>query len=98
VAALVGVQVYSQGLSFYSGQTFHLLGCRTELDFGQRLAPEKGLCLADKEALAALTTATPLTFFFLKAEALPWLSQGLPGTFRTVASHKDCILSIYEAK
>ena len=33
-AALVGVQLYSQGLSFYSGQIFHLLGCRTELDFG----------------------------------------------------------------
>ena len=38
-AALVGVQLYSQGLSFYSGQVFHLMGCRTELDFGQLLAP-----------------------------------------------------------
>jgi hypothetical protein len=97
-AALVGVHIYSQGLSFYSGHTFHLLGCRTELDFGQRLAPEKGLCLVNKEALPAFIAATPVTFFFLKAEALPWLAQGLPGTFHTVASHKDCILSIYEGK
>jgi 4-amino-4-deoxy-L-arabinose transferase-like glycosyltransferase len=97
-AALVGVHIYSQGLSFYSGQTFHLLGCRTELDLGQRLAPEKGLCLADKAALPAFTAATPVTFFFLKSEALPWLAQGLPGNFRPLASHKDCILSIYEGK
>jgi 4-amino-4-deoxy-L-arabinose transferase-like glycosyltransferase len=97
-AALVGVHIYSQGLSFYSGHTFHLLGCRTELDLGQRLAPEKGLCLADKEALLAFTAATPVTFFFLKVEALPWLAEGLPGNFRPLASHKDCILSIYEGK
>ncbi|MDO9531628.1 MAG: glycosyltransferase family 39 protein [Deltaproteobacteria bacterium] len=97
-AALVGVQIYSQGLSFYSGQIFHLLGCRTELDLGLRLTPEKGLCLADKEALPAFIAGTPVTFFFLKAEALPWLAQGLPGNFRPLASHKDCILSIYEGK
>ncbi|MBU4232917.1 MAG: glycosyltransferase family 39 protein [Desulfobacterales bacterium] len=97
-AALVGVHIYSQGLSFYSGHIFHLLGCRTELDFGQRLAPEKGLRLADKEALPAFTAATPVTFFFLKVRDLPWLAEGLPGNFRTVASHKDCILSIYEGK
>jgi 4-amino-4-deoxy-L-arabinose transferase-like glycosyltransferase len=46
-AALVGVQLYSQGLSFYSGHIFHLLGGRTELDFGELLSPEKGLGLAD---------------------------------------------------
>jgi 4-amino-4-deoxy-L-arabinose transferase-like glycosyltransferase len=97
-AALVGVQIYSQGLSFYSGQIFYLLGCRTELDLGQRLAPEKSLCLADQEALPAFTAATPLTFFFLKADDLPWLAQGLPGNFHPLASHKDCILSIYEGK
>jgi hypothetical protein len=97
-AALVGVGLYSQGLSFYSGQTFHLLGGRTELDFGQRLAPEKGLLLVDKEALPAFVASTPVTFFFLKADALPWLAQGLPGNFRPLASHRDCILSIYEGK
>jgi len=97
-AALVGVHLYSQGLSFYSGQIFHLMGCRTELDFGQRLAPEKGLCLADQAALPAFTAAHPVTFFFLKVHDLPWLAQGLPGKFRPLASHKDCILSIYEGK
>lgn len=97
-AALVGVLVYSQGLSFYSGQTFHLLGARTELDFGQRLAPEKGLRLADREPLPAFTAAKPVTFFFLKVDDLSWLAEGLPGNFRRLASHKDCILSIYEGK
>jgi 4-amino-4-deoxy-L-arabinose transferase-like glycosyltransferase len=97
-AALVGVQLYSQGLSFYSGRIYHLLGCRTELDFGERLAPEKGLCLADKAALPAFTAAHPLTFFFLKADDLAWLQEGLPGKFRRVASHKDCILTAYEGK
>jgi hypothetical protein len=94
----VGVHLYSQGLSFYSGQIFHLMGCRTELDFGQRLAPEKGLCLADKAALPAFTAAHPVTFFFLKVHDQPWLAEGLPGNFRPLASHKDCILSIYEGK
>ncbi len=97
-AALVGVQLYSQGLSFYSGHIFHLLGCRTELDFGQRLGPEEGLCLADKGALPAFTAAHPVTFFFLKVHDLPWLAEGLPGKFRPVASHKDCILTAYEGK
>ncbi len=97
-AALVGVQLYAQGLSFYSGHIFHLLGCRTELDFGERLAPELGLCLPDKAALRAFTAARPVTFFFLKADDLSWLAEGLPGTFRRVASHKDCILVAYEGK
>jgi len=97
-AALVGVQLYSQGLSFYSGQVLHLMGCRTELDFGARLAPETGLVLADKAALPAFTAAHPVTFFFLKVHDLPWLAEGLPGKFRPVASHKDCILTVYEGK
>ncbi|MBM4302363.1 MAG: glycosyltransferase family 39 protein [Deltaproteobacteria bacterium] len=97
-AALVGVSLYAQGLSFYSGQVFHLLGGRTELNFGQLLRPEKGLGLVDKGALPAFTAAHPVTFFFLKVHDLPWLAQGLPGKFRPVASHKDCILTAYEGK
>jgi 4-amino-4-deoxy-L-arabinose transferase-like glycosyltransferase len=97
-AALVGVQLYSQGLSFYSDHIFHLLGCRTELDFGERLAPQRGLCLPDKAALPAFTAARPMTFFFLKADDLSWLQAGLPGKFRRLASHKDCILVAYEGK
>jgi 4-amino-4-deoxy-L-arabinose transferase-like glycosyltransferase len=97
-AALVGVQLYSQGLSFYSGQIFHLLGCRSELDFGERLAPQRGLCLPDKAALPAFTAARPVTFFFLKANDRSWLKEGLPGKFRQLASHKDCLLLAYERK
>jgi 4-amino-4-deoxy-L-arabinose transferase-like glycosyltransferase len=97
-AALVGVQLYSQGVSFYSGHIFHLLGCRTELDFGARLAPEKGLCLPGKAALPAFTARRPVTFFLLKADDLSWLKEGLPGEFRTVAAHKDCILVSFKGK
>jgi 4-amino-4-deoxy-L-arabinose transferase-like glycosyltransferase len=97
-AALVGVQLYSQGLSFYSGQIFHLMGCRTELDFGVLLRPEQSLCLAGKESLPAFTAAHPVTFFFLKVHDLPWLAEGLPGKFHRVAAHKDCILTAYEGK
>jgi hypothetical protein len=97
-AALVGVQLYSQGLSFYSGHIFHLMGCRTELDFGERLSPEKGLCLPGKAALPAFTAAHPVTFFFLKKDDLAWLAEGLPGTFRRVGAHKDCVLMAYEGK
>jgi hypothetical protein len=95
-AALVGVQLYSQGLSFYSGQIFHLLGCRTELDFGERLGSDKGLCLANKAALSAFTAGRPVSFCFLKMDDLAWLKEGLPGKFHRVASHKDCILVAYE--
>ena len=97
-AALVGVQLYSQGLSFYSGHIFHLMGCRTELDFGVLLRPDLGLCLADKGALPAFTAAHPVTFFFLKVHDLPWLAEGLPGKFHPVAAHKDCILTSYEGE
>jgi 4-amino-4-deoxy-L-arabinose transferase-like glycosyltransferase len=97
-AALVGVGLYSQGLSFYSGHIFNLMGCRTELDFGERLAPEKGLCLTGREALPAFTAARPVTFFFLKVHDLNWLAEGLPGKFQPVASYKDCILTAYEGK
>jgi 4-amino-4-deoxy-L-arabinose transferase-like glycosyltransferase len=97
-AALVGAQLYSQGLSFYSGEIFHLMGCRTELDFGVRLTPDSGLCLADKAALPAFIAAHPVTFFFMKVHDLPWLAEGLPGKFRPVASHKDCILTVYEGE
>jgi len=95
-AVLVGVQLYSQGLSFYSGQIFHLLGCRTELDFGERLGADQGLRLADKAALAALTARRPVSFCFLKKDDLGWLKQGLPGKFHRLASHRDCILVTYE--
>jgi 4-amino-4-deoxy-L-arabinose transferase-like glycosyltransferase len=95
-AALVGVQLYSQGLSFYSGQIFHLLGCRTELDFGERLGADQGLCLANKAALATFTAGRPVSFCFLKIDDLAWLKEGLPGKFHRVASHKDCILVAYE--
>jgi hypothetical protein len=68
------------------------------LDFGVRLRPGQDFCLPDEAALPTFTAAHSITFFFLKADDLSWLAEGLPGKFRRVASHKDCILVAYEGK
>lgn len=97
-AALVGVHLYSQGLSFYSGQVFHLLSFRTELDFGRRLKPESGLFFSSPAEMAAFAGSRPVVFFFLKAQDLEGFEQWLPGKYRSLARYKDCILAAYEGK
>ncbi len=97
-AALVGVHLYSQGLSFYSGQVFHLLSFRTELDFGRRLKPESGLFFSSPAEMAAFAASRPVVFFFLKAQDLEGFEQWLPGKYRSLARYKDCILAAYEGK
>jgi len=91
-AALVGVYLYSQGLSFYSGQVFHLLQFRTELDFGARLAPDRGLFLKDFEALQTFSETRPLVFFYLKAKDLARLKEKLPREYEVLARQNDCFL------
>jgi len=91
-AALIGVYLYSQGVSFYSGQAFHLLDFRTELDFGKRLAPEKGLFFKKMENLAAFAASRPRVFFYLKNPELAWLKTQLPWEYEILARHKDCLL------
>ncbi len=97
-AALVGVHLYSQGLSFYSGQVFHLLSFRTELDFGRRLKPDSGLFFSSPAEMAAFAGSRPVVFFFLKAQDLEGFEQWLPGKYRSLARYKDCILAAYEGK
>jgi 4-amino-4-deoxy-L-arabinose transferase-like glycosyltransferase len=97
-AALVGVHLYSQGLSFYSGQVFHLLSFRTELDFGRRLKPGSGLFFSSPAEMAAFAGSRPVVFFFLKAQDLEGFEQWLPGEYRSLARYKDCILAAYEGK
>jgi 4-amino-4-deoxy-L-arabinose transferase-like glycosyltransferase len=97
-AALVGVQLYSQGLSFYSGQIFHLVNFRTELDFGRHLDPGSGLFFSSPAELRAFVEARPVVFFYLKDHDLTGLEQGLPGEFRLLALHKDCLLASYKGK
>jgi hypothetical protein len=94
----VGVHLYSQGLSFYSGQIFHLVSFRTELDFGRRLVPKSGLFFSSPEEMRAFAQSRPLVFFYLKGRDLSGLKQGLPGKFRLLANHKDCLLASYEGK
>ncbi len=99
-AALVGVNLYSQGLSFYSGQVFHLLESRTELDFGRRLAPEqeRTLYLAGLGELAPFVQKHPLVFLYMKERYLEGLQTGLPGKLRVLARQGDCLLLADEGK
>ncbi len=91
-AALVGVYLYSQGLSFYSGQIFHILEFRTELDFGRRLVPKSGLFLKNREALQTFAASRPLVFFYLKPKNLSWLKDKLPREYDILDRQKDCLL------
>ncbi|MGQ9687829.1 MAG: glycosyltransferase family 39 protein [Desulfobaccales bacterium] len=97
-AALVGVYLYSQGLSFYSGQIFHLLQFRTELDFGYRLAGDHSRFLKTPEDLAPFCASRPLVFFFVKRPDLPWLEGRIGRKYEIVAQRKDCLLLAYPRK
>ncbi|MGD0216136.1 MAG: glycosyltransferase family 39 protein [Desulfobaccales bacterium] len=99
-AALVGVYLYSQGLSFYSGQVFHLVEFRTELDFGRKLAPEqeRRLCLTGVGDLVNFVQNRPLVFLYMKERYLEGLETRLPGNFRLLSRQGDCLLLAYEGK
>lgn len=90
--ALVGIFLYSQAVSFYSGQAFHLLDFRTELDFGKKLAPEASLIFKTKEELAIFAGSRPRVFYYLKEPDLPRLKAYLPTDYEIVARHRDCLL------
>jgi len=96
--ALVGVNLYSQAVSFYSGQVFHLLDFRTELEFGRRLEPGRGRFFATPGEMAAFAVSRPQTLFYLKVQYLPLLEQTFLGKLRLLARHQDCILLSYEGK
>ncbi len=99
-AALVGVYLYSQGLSFYSGQVFHLVEFQTELDFGRKLAPslERSLCLAGVGDLVKFVQNRPLVFLYVKERLLEGLETQLPGKLRVLSRQGDCLLLAYEGK
>jgi hypothetical protein len=97
-AILVGIYLYSQGLSFYSGQIFHLLEFRTELNFGQKLAPESSLFFKNFDELQAFTASRPLVFFYLKPQEYSWLKQRLPREYKIIAQQKDCLLICSQRK
>jgi len=95
-AALVGVYLYSQGLSFYSGQAFHLLDFRTELDFGRKLRPEKDLYFAGVHEMAEFAGTRPQVFFYVKEHDLESLKPALPGKIQLLARQRDCLLLAYQ--
>jgi hypothetical protein len=97
-AALVGLYLYSQGLSFYSGQVFHLMESRTELDFGRKLPPERGLYFADVAEMAKFVRSRPKVFFYLKEHDLESLRPELPGKIDFLARQGDKLLLAYERK
>ena len=95
-AALVGVYLYSQGLSFYSGQVFHLVDFRTELDFGRKLKPEKDLYFAGVHEMADFAGTRPQVFFYVKEHDLESLKPELPGKIQLLARQRDCLLLSYQ--
>jgi hypothetical protein len=99
-AALVGVQLYSQGLSFYSGQVFHLMESRTELNFGRKLAPEREreLYFASVPEMAKFARSRSMVFFYLAADDLSYLEQGFPHKLELLSRYRNCILLKYKGK
>jgi 4-amino-4-deoxy-L-arabinose transferase-like glycosyltransferase len=95
-AGLVGYHLYSQGLSFYSGQIFHILEFSTELDYGRKLAPENSLFFQTPEEMASWAKARPVVFFFLKPKGLGFLEREAPGKYHFLARHKNSILVRYD--
>ena len=91
-AALVGFNLYSQGLSFYSGQVFHLLRFRNELNFGEKLAPDSDLFFKNFEALQTFSANRPLVFFYLKSRDFLWLKRKLPREYEVLVRQNDCFL------
>jgi 4-amino-4-deoxy-L-arabinose transferase-like glycosyltransferase len=92
-AVLIGWQLYSQGLSFYSRQPFHILDFPTELDFGRSLRPDSGHFLASPAEVADLVRSRPAAFIFVKERVLFRVKEALGGDFRILARYKDCLLA-----
>jgi hypothetical protein len=71
------VRTYDQTLPFYLRRTMTLVETRGELDFGLRLAPEKGVTTLSAFAArwvaepAALAVMEPDTYALLRGQALP---------------------------
>ena len=95
-AALVGYRLYSQGLSFYSRQIFHLLSFPTELDYGRKLAKTTSLFFDTPREMAAYVRGRPLVFFYLQMADQDALEQEVPGKIRFLARQKNSILMKYE--
>jgi len=90
---LVGYQVYSQGLSFYSGLPFHLLLSSTELDFGRAHTPGAAqLFLPDLPALQAFLAEKPRAYLLLKREARDHAAAQLGRPFTELGAWKDLLL------
>lgn len=97
-AALVGLEIYSQALTFYARQPMHLFNCRSELEFGLTLVPTSGFFLSDWEELAAFTAGRPKVFFLVRLREWPGLKQRLPGHWEEAGRYKDCVLAVYKGK
>jgi len=97
-AALVGIYLYSQGLTFYSGQVFHLLDFHTELNFGKKLTPRSGLFFPKFKDMEPFLTSHAPVFFYLKEQEFSWLQKQLSGDFKILGRQKDCLLVAFRRK
>lgn len=95
--ALVGVYLYSQGLSFYSGQIFHLMDSRTELDFGRNLSNKQDLFFPDLSDLVKFAQTRPQVFLYVNEKDLASLRPRLPGKIQPLSRQGAALLLSYEA-
>jgi 4-amino-4-deoxy-L-arabinose transferase-like glycosyltransferase len=97
-AALVGLQLYSQGLSFYCRQPMYFWEGKTELDFGRKVKPQNPYVFTTRAEMAAFAASRPRTFFYVKDPDLPGLARDLPHPLRLLGRQKDCLLMLYDGK
>ncbi len=97
-AVLLGFNLYSQAVSFYSGQVFHLWSFGTELEFGRSLVPGNPWFFDHRDDMVTLAQSRALTLFYLQASGLSGLETILGGRTVLLARYKDCILVTYRGK
>ena len=91
-AALAGVYFYSQGLSFYSGQIFHLLDFRTELNFGEKNSPGERPVFSELGGTAGFRGHPAPAVFYLRNKDFARLRQWLPREFTVLARQNERLL------
>ncbi|MBM4289057.1 MAG: phospholipid carrier-dependent glycosyltransferase [Deltaproteobacteria bacterium] len=69
-SALVGFHLYSQGISFYARQPFHLFRIRGELDFGLSQRPDNPYYFTREEQLRELLRQHPHFFVLVDKKKL----------------------------
>ncbi len=91
---LLGYQLYSQGLSFYTGQPFYLYKIRGELDFGIRQSPHNPYYLNTEAELSELLHRRHRFFLLISPEELPTFQAVYSKPLRILTPWKKYLLAV----